>query len=119
MEGVFPVKRTKFLKFQLFLGIPAVFAGCVIPPLTFAALKGYQLYYLFFARHIPYLIKGKSFFPKIHGFRDAPGSMPLKYPVFIQKMEKTGKSDRFAAIIQAKLHYCPVKRSFSPRSELN
>ena len=39
MQGMFPVKRTIFAKFQLFLGIAAVFLGGIISPLTFAALQ--------------------------------------------------------------------------------
>jgi hypothetical protein len=38
-----PVKGTIFLEFQLFLGIPAVFAGGIIASFALTALQGYQL----------------------------------------------------------------------------
>jgi hypothetical protein len=36
-----PVKGTVFLEFQLFLGIPTVFAGGIIAPFALTALQGY------------------------------------------------------------------------------
>jgi hypothetical protein len=47
-----PVKGTVFLEFQLFLGIPAVFAGGIIAPFALTALQGYQLNRCFLACHI-------------------------------------------------------------------
>jgi hypothetical protein len=47
-----PVKGTIFLKFQLFLQIPAVFAGCIVTPFTFAALQGYQFNHSLLACHL-------------------------------------------------------------------
>jgi hypothetical protein len=38
VDGMLPVKGTKFLKFQLFLGISPVFAGSIIAPFTLTAL---------------------------------------------------------------------------------
>jgi hypothetical protein len=52
VDSMLPVKRTVFFKFQLFLGIPPVFAGGIVPPLALAALKRYQFYNLFLTRHI-------------------------------------------------------------------
>jgi hypothetical protein len=51
VERMLPFKGTIFLEFQLFLGIPAVFTGCVIPPFAFTALQSYQFNHLFFACH--------------------------------------------------------------------
>jgi hypothetical protein len=51
VEGMLPVKGTIFLEFQLFLSIPAVFAGSIITPFTFAALQGYQFHRCLFACH--------------------------------------------------------------------
>jgi hypothetical protein len=46
-----PVKRTIFLEFQLFLDIPAIFAGSIVASLALTALQGYQLNHLFLACH--------------------------------------------------------------------
>jgi uncharacterized membrane protein YjgN (DUF898 family) len=46
-----PFKGTIFLKFQLFLDIPAVFTGSIIAPLAFTALQRYQLNHLLLACH--------------------------------------------------------------------
>jgi hypothetical protein len=43
VERVLPVKGTILLEFQLFLDIPAILAGSVVPPFAFAALQGYKL----------------------------------------------------------------------------
>jgi len=51
VEGVFPIKGTIFLEFQLFLGIPAVFAGSIVAPFALAALQGYQFNHLLLACH--------------------------------------------------------------------
>ena len=51
MDRMLTVKRTIFLEFQLFLGIPPVFACGVVFPLAFAALERYQFHNLFLARH--------------------------------------------------------------------
>jgi hypothetical protein len=52
VERMLPVKGTIFVEFQLFLGVPAVFAGSIITPLALAALQGHQFNYLLFACHI-------------------------------------------------------------------
>jgi len=46
-----PVKGTIFVKLQFILGIPAVFTGSIIAPLTLTALQGYQFNHLLFACH--------------------------------------------------------------------
>jgi len=51
VERVFTVMRTVFLEFQFLLNIAPVFAGCIIAPFTFTALKGYQFNRCLFARH--------------------------------------------------------------------
>ena len=48
---MFPVKRTIFFKFQLFLGITPVFSGGIVPAFTFAALHANQFHNLFLTRH--------------------------------------------------------------------
>jgi hypothetical protein len=53
---MFPVKRTVFIEFKFFLGVPAVFACGIIFPLAYTALKGNEFYYLFFACHISSII---------------------------------------------------------------
>ena len=40
MKGMLPVKATVLVEFKLSLHIPFVLLGGIIPPLTFAALKG-------------------------------------------------------------------------------
>ena len=52
VEGMLPVKGTKFVKFQLFLDITPVFLGGIITPFALAALQGYQFHRGFFTRHI-------------------------------------------------------------------
>jgi hypothetical protein len=47
-----PVKGTILIKFKFFLGIPPVFFGGIVFPLTFTALQGYQLHRRLFTRHI-------------------------------------------------------------------
>jgi len=41
VERMLPFKGTIFLELQLFLKIPAVFAGRIITPFALAALQGY------------------------------------------------------------------------------
>jgi hypothetical protein len=48
MNRMFPVKGAILLEFQFFLGIPPVFFGGVILPLTFSALQSYQFHRCFF-----------------------------------------------------------------------
>ena len=63
---MFPLKGTKFLKFQLLLRIPAVLAGRVIPPFALSALEGYQFHYLLLACHV--LTSQREIFPKNPAF---------------------------------------------------
>ena len=51
MNRVLTVKGTILFEFQLFLGVPPVFAGGIISPLTLAALERNQLHHLFLACH--------------------------------------------------------------------
>jgi hypothetical protein len=53
VKGMLPIKGTVLIQFQLFLGVPPILGGGVIPPLTFAALKRHQFHDLFLARHTP------------------------------------------------------------------
>jgi hypothetical protein len=49
---MFPVEGAILVEFKFFLGIPPVFFGGVIFPLTFTALQGHQFHRCLFARHI-------------------------------------------------------------------
>ena len=51
MERMLAVVRAIFHKLQFFLDITLVFAGCIIAPFAFCALKSDQFYRCFFACH--------------------------------------------------------------------
>jgi hypothetical protein len=58
VQGVLPVEGTILVEFKFFLGIPPVFFGGIVFPLTFTTLQGYQFHRGLFARHIlPLLVQ--------------------------------------------------------------
>jgi hypothetical protein len=64
MQGMFPVKGTIFVKFQLFLDIPAVLFGGIVSPLAFRTLQSHQLYSGLFTGHNPLLTRRNlGFYP--------------------------------------------------------
>jgi len=46
-----PFMRAIFFELQFFLNIAPVFAGSIITPFAFTALKGYKFYNILFTRH--------------------------------------------------------------------
>jgi hypothetical protein len=57
VQGMLPIERAIFVHLKLFLGIPPIFRGGIVPPFTLAALQGYQFNHRFLACHNPSSVK--------------------------------------------------------------